>query len=72
VPGFAVLGGVRFEQESDRAREDLMVKAAMKDGGTTLVVLGGRHDLSESVRRAGGCEYIRVTTRRFQEFHAHN
>jgi hypothetical protein len=65
-------GSVRFEQESDRAREDLMVKAAMKDGGTALVVLGGRHDLSESVRRAGVCEYVRVTTRRFREFYGHD
>jgi hypothetical protein len=49
-----------------------MVRAAMKEGGTALVILGGRHDLSESVRRAGGCEYIRVTTRRFQEFYSDN
>lgn len=35
-----------------------------------LIVLGGSHDLSGSVRRVGcgRCEYIQLTTRRFKEF----
>jgi len=46
------------------------VKAVMAKGGFGLIVLGGSHDLSDSVRRLGQgrCEYIRVTTRRFKEF----
>jgi hypothetical protein len=33
-----------------------------------LVILGGAHDLTESVRRHGGsCEYLRVTTTRYRE-----
>jgi hypothetical protein len=37
------------------------VQAALKDGTFALIILGGAHDLSESVRRhAGGlCEYLR-------------
>jgi hypothetical protein len=35
-----------------------------------LVILGGAHDLTESVRRNAGapCEYLRVTTERYREF----
>jgi hypothetical protein len=46
------------------------VQAALKDGAFALVLLGGAHDLTERVRRhAGGlCEYLRVTTRGYQEF----
>jgi hypothetical protein len=32
-----------------------------------LIGPGAAHDLSGSVRRAGGCEYVRVTTRRVRE-----
>jgi hypothetical protein len=41
-----------------------------EDGTCALVLLGEGHDLTESVRRhAGGlCEYLRVTTRGYQEF----
>jgi hypothetical protein len=51
------------------AREDAIVKAATAKGQFALIVLGGWHDLSESVCRVGGgqCEYVRVTTRRFLE-----
>ena len=50
------------------ARHDGQVQAALKDGPFALVILGGAHDLSESVRRHGGsCEYLRVTTRRYRE-----
>jgi hypothetical protein len=42
---------------------------ARHDAQVGLIVLGGAHDLSESVRRLGGghCEYIRVATRWFVE-----
>jgi hypothetical protein len=50
-------------------RHDGQVKAAMKSGACSFLILGGDHDLSESVRRLGGgtVEYVRVTTRRFKE-----
>lgn len=62
--------GVKLDREKVAAREDAQVKAVMAKGGFGLIVLGGSHDLSDSVRRLGqgGCEYIRVTTRRFKEF----
>jgi hypothetical protein len=52
------------------ARHDAQVRAVLDAGPMAIIVLGGAHDLSDSVRRLGGgrCEYIRVTTRRFQEF----
>jgi hypothetical protein len=52
------------------ARHDAQVKTVLDQGPFALIVLGGAHDLSDSVRRlgAGRCEYIRVTTRRFREF----
>jgi hypothetical protein len=51
------------------ARHDAQVRAALKDGAFALVILGGAHDLTESVRRHGGpCEYLRMTTERYREF----
>ena len=62
--------GVKLDRERVAAREDAQVKAVMAKGGFGLIMLGGSHDLSDSVRRhgQGSCEYIRVTTRRFKEF----
>jgi hypothetical protein len=62
--------GVKLDREKVTAREDAQVKAVMDKSGFGLIVLGGSHDLSDSVRRLGQerCEYIRVTTRRFKEF----
>jgi hypothetical protein len=62
--------GVKLDRERVAAREDAQVKAVMAKGGFGLIVLGGSHDLSDSVRRLGQgrCEYIRVTTKRFKEF----
>lgn len=63
-------GKTKFDPDKMKARHDAQVKAVMDKGGCGLVVLGGAHDLGESVRRLGQgrCEYIRVTTRRFKEF----
>jgi hypothetical protein len=51
------------------AREDAQVKAVLAKGNFGLIVLGGSHDLSDSVRQLGQgqCDYIRAT-RRFKEF----
>jgi hypothetical protein len=48
------------------ARHDGQVKAAMKSGAVSFIILGGDYDLSASVRRlrGGTVEYIRVTARR--------
>jgi len=52
------------------ARHDVQVKAVLDKGAIGLIVLGGSHDLSDSVRRLGAekCEYLRITTRWFTEF----
>jgi hypothetical protein len=62
-------GRIRLDKEKVKARNDAHVKAVMDGGGFGLIVLGGAHDLSDSVRRLGQgrCEYIRVTTKRFRE-----
>jgi hypothetical protein len=63
-------GRVIFDPDKLAARRDRIVKVAMARGPFALIVLGGSHDLSDSVRRLGGgrCEYIRLTTRRVRQF----
>lgn len=63
-------GRIRLDAAKARRREDAMVKAALDRGPFSLIILGGAHDLSGSVRRrAGGdCEYVRVTTKAYREF----
>jgi hypothetical protein len=62
-------GRVKFDAQKVRRREDAQVKAALDGGPFALIVLGGAHDLSDSVRRVAGgdCEYIRVTTRMYDD-----
>jgi hypothetical protein len=62
--GKAEVGG-----PEQRAREDAMVRAALARGPFALVVLGGRHDLTERVRRVAGaeCEYLRITVGSYPE-----
>jgi hypothetical protein len=61
--------GGEVERAKLEARHDAQVKAALASGPCSLLVLGGGHDLSPSVRRLGGAaEYIRVTTGRYREF----
>ena len=61
---------MKLDRGKIAAREDAQVKAVMAKGNFGLIVLGGSHDLSDSVRRIGQgrCEYIRVTTRQYKEF----
>lgn len=62
-------GRIRIDAARVRLREDANVRAALDAGPFALIVLGGAHDLSGSVRRlAGDCEYVRVTTRAYREF----
>lgn len=59
----------RLEQAKKEKRQDAIVRNALKAGPFVLLVLGGEHDLTESVNRfgQGKCEYIRVTTKRYRE-----
>lgn len=62
-------GGVELDPVKVEVRHDAQVKHAMAGGPVVVIVLGGSHDLSASVRRLGGgkCEYLRLTTKRFRE-----
>jgi len=60
-------GGVAIERAAGDARHDAMMRAVLSRGPVGVTVLGGGHDLTESVRRAGGdCEYLWVTTGRYE------
>jgi hypothetical protein len=62
-------GSVRNDPVKIEARHDAQVRAVMKDGPVAVIVLGGAHDLTGSIKRLGvNCEYLRVTTKRFKEF----
>jgi hypothetical protein len=62
-------GKMQPDPASREARHDVQVKAAMKSGACSFIILGGDHDLSESVRRLGGgaVEYVRVTTSSYKQ-----
>jgi hypothetical protein len=62
-------GKMKYYPEKVQARRDGQVKAALENGAFSLIILGGSHDLSDSVRRLGKgtCEYIQVTTHRYQQ-----
>lgn len=61
--------GVKLDPVKVEARHDAQVKLASAGGPVAVIVLGGAHDLSPSVRRLGSgkAEYLRVTTRRLKE-----
>jgi hypothetical protein len=63
-------GTVRTDPEKVREREKAPVRAALAAGPCAVIVLGGGHDLTDSVRRLGmgSCEYLRVVTQRYAEF----
>lgn len=62
-------GRLRIDAARAKQREDAMVRAALDGGPFSLIILGGAHDLSDSVRRlAGDCEYVRITMRAYREF----
>lgn len=59
---------VTFDSEKIESRHDAQVSLVVKAGVVSVIVLGGAHDLSASVRRvSGNCEYLRVTTTRYGE-----
>lgn len=62
-------GTVRFDADRVEARHDGQVRRALAAGPVAVLVLGGAHDLSASVRRLGDgtTEYIRLTPKRYAE-----
>lgn len=61
----------RLDQARVTARQDAIVKNALNSGPLCLMILDGEQDLTDSIKRIGGgkCEYIRVTTKRYQRNH---
>lgn len=62
-------GTVRLDAVAVEARHDGQVKRALAAGPCAVLVLGGGHDLSASIRRLGGgtTEYIRLTPKQYTE-----
>jgi len=62
-------GGVKLDPQKIKRRHDAQVKAVVKQGPVAVIILGGAHDLTASIKRVGGgpFEYLRVTTKRFRE-----
>ena len=61
-------GTVRHEENKLEARHDAQLRELAKAGPVCVIVLGGAHDLTSSIRRAGNdWEYIQVTTRGYRE-----
>lgn len=58
---------VRFGGPANDAREAAIVRRLVASGPLSVVVLGGRHFLSQQVRAIGDCEYLRVTVEDWPE-----
>jgi hypothetical protein len=59
---------VKVEEKKLEGRHDAQLRELTKAGPVSVIVLGGAHDLSGSIRRAGnGWEYLRVTTMGYRE-----
>jgi hypothetical protein len=63
-------GEVAPDPAAKVARQDEMVRKLVKAGPVAAAVLGGVHDLVESVQRVAplGCEYVRVMVKAHQDF----
>lgn len=62
-------GKLRLDTQKVEDRHDAQVRAVIKEGPVAVIILGGAHDLTASLRRLGyrRCEYLRVTTKRYKE-----
>jgi hypothetical protein len=53
---------------ANAAREEAMAKRLADAEGLVVVILGGKHDLTEALKkRAPGLRYLRVATKAYQE-----
>ncbi len=59
-------GSVMFDKKADEAREDAIVKNLMKADRVAVIILGGGHDLTDNIKRAGGgCKYEQVAVPKY-------
>jgi hypothetical protein len=63
-------GKLAFDPLKVAAREHAMVRRALATDHAAVIVLGGSHDLTDSIRGVvgDGCEYIRVTGHAVREY----
>ena len=60
-------GRVSLNADKIDARQDAQLRVLRRGNPVSVIVLGGAHDLSRAIRRAGSkCEYLRVTTKRLE------
>lgn len=61
-------GSVRIEENKLEVRHDAQLQELKKAGPVSVIVLGGAHDLTGSIQRAGiSWESLRVTTKGYRE-----
>jgi hypothetical protein len=62
-------GGVKLDPQKIELRHAAQGKAVMKGGAVAVIILGGAHDLTGSIKRIGDgrVEYLPVTTKRFRQ-----
>jgi hypothetical protein len=57
-----------IDPEANAAREEEMAKRLAGVEALVVVILGGKHDLTQALgRQAPGLRYLRVTTKAYQE-----
>jgi hypothetical protein len=63
-------GTARRRRRKEHERDDNIVATALAGRRVTVLILGGGHDLSRSIRKLGGgtAEYVRVTTEAVARF----
>jgi hypothetical protein len=63
-------GRLTIKLKAIEARQDAQVRTLLKAGKFALVILGGAHDLRDSIARLsdGECEYVVVTTEAYRPF----
>lgn len=61
-------GSVVFDKKADEAREVAIVKKLLKADGVVVIILGGGHDLTDNIKRAGGgCKYERAAVPKYRK-----
>ncbi|WP_417398212.1 hypothetical protein [Gimesia chilikensis] len=59
-------GSVVYDLKAAISREDAIARNLLKADGIVVIILGGGHDLTDNIKRAGGrCKYERVTVPKY-------
>ncbi|WP_417396888.1 hypothetical protein [Gimesia chilikensis] len=61
-------GTVVYDLKVATEREDAIARNLLKADGVAVIILGGGHDLTDNIKRAGGsCKYERVTVPKYED-----